>query len=262
MLRAELYRAFWNRAFVLAMVVGTLMLAYWLTSYCSIGPLPGDHPFVCNAYDAEIWALEGPIGLVAPLLATLTFVDSLVIDRISGYLRHVLLRSSYRRYFLTKFSANLLVGGAALAIPLLLVFAYTNLIYPRGILPIEQSRIIPGGYPHGPFSTIYRTAPDLYILLRIGLSFIFGAVYATVGLMFASFINNRYVVQALPFLLYNVANFVIAVLGFSAWRPPITLTPELNTLSSSFTVFGELGAIFVASLACLGVLARKERTLT
>lgn len=259
MFRAELYRAFWNRNLLLAIGLGLALLAYWLTPYCPLGPLPGDAPFVCNAYDGFIWALEGPIGLVVPLLAVLPFADSLCLDRQSGYLRNIFSRCSYHRYLGVKCLVNLAAGGIALTVPLLALFIATNLLFPRGIMPADQSRIIPGGYPSGPFSTWYRSMPDLYILSRIGLGFVFGATYATVGLALALFINNRYIVLATPFVAYMLANFVLTALGLMEWSPPFTLTPEIVLTTSALTVFGELGAIFIASVVCILIFGTRAR---
>ncbi len=258
MLRAELYRAFWNRSFLLALVLGILLLGYGLFEYSEGTDIPGANPFLCNAYDAVIWAQAGPVALFVPLLAVLPFADSYALDRTGGYLRHVLVRSSYRRYLFAKFVANLLAGGLAVALSLILLFACTNLIYPRGLLPIDQARI-GGAYPHGPLGPLYRTAPDLYILFLVGVGFIFGATYATLGLAFSSFVNNRYVVLATPFLLYHIANFVLAVLRLEEWTPPATFIPDAVKTTSWLTVFGELGGIFVVSVVCLLVLARKDR---
>jgi len=258
MLRAELYRAFWNRSFLLALVLGVLSLWYGLSEY-SEGPkdIPGAHPFNDNAYDAFIWAEEGPLSLLVPLIPVLPFAASCALDRTTGYLRHVLVRSSYRRYFLAKFVVNLLVGGLAVALPLLLLFGYTNLAWPRGLAPVNEARLPFERLP-GPLGYLYRPAPDLYIFFLIGLGFIFGATYATLGLAFSSFVNNRYVVLATPFLLYNVANFVLAVLRLEEWTPPATFVPFGINTTSWLTVFGELGGIFVASVVCLLVLARRR----
>ena len=258
MLRAELYRAFWNRSFLLALVLGILLLGYGLFEYSEGTDIPGANPFLCSAYDAVIWAQAGPVVLLVPLLAVLPFADSYALDRTQGYLRHVLVHSSYRRYFFAKFVANLLAGGLAVALPLLLLFACTNLIYLWGLLPIDQARI-GGAYLHGPLGSLYRIAPDLYILFRVGVGFIFGATYATLGLAISSFVNNRYIVLATPFLLYHIANFVLAVLGLERWSPPVTFIPDAVKTTSWPTVFGELGGIFVVSVLCLLVLARKDR---
>lgn len=257
MLRAELYRAFWNRSFLLALVLGILLLGYGLFEYSEGPDIPGANPFLCNAYDAVIWAQRGPVALLVPLLAVLPFADSYVLDRTCGYLRHVLVRSSHRRYLFAKFVVNLLAGGLAIALSLILLFACTNLIYPRGLLPIDQARI-GGAYPHGPLGPLYRIAPDLYILFLVGVGFIFGATYATLGLAISTIVSNRYIVLATPFLLYHVANFVLAVLRLEEWTPPATFIPGAVKTASWLTMFGELGGIFVASVVCLLVLARRR----
>ena len=258
MLRAELYRAFLNWSFLLALVLGVLLLAYGLSDY-SAGPkdIPGTHPFLYNAYDAVIWA-EDLLALLAPLIAVLPFADSYALDRTSGYLRHVLVRSWHRRYLSAKFAANVLAGGLAVALPLLFLFAYANLAYPRGFPPVAESRF-PFDYLPGPLGNLYRTTPGLYVLFLIGLGFIFGATYATFGLAISCFVNNRYSVLATPFLLYHVASFVLPVLRLGGWTASATFAPWMVKGTSWLTVFGELGGIFMVSVVCLLVLGRKDR---
>lgn len=260
MFREELYRAVWNRTFLLSLMIGLALLVPKLPEYCiNFDRGANFHPYNCNPYDALLYVHSGFFGLLAPLIATLPFGDSMVLDRAQGYLRNILLRTTFRRYFAAKFFVNLLAGGLAVAIPVLLVFIYANLIYPRGILPIDQARMTPGGYPNGPFKELYRSAPDLYALFRIGLAFLFGAIYANVGLLISLLVNNRYVVLATPFLLAMVGNFVLANLDLARWTPPTTLNPNMVSTTSALTVFGELGAIFAFCLIGLLLLARKER---
>lgn len=173
------------------------------------------------------WAEEGPLTLLVPLIAVLPFAASYVLDRTGGYLRHVLVRSSYRRYFLAKFVANLLAGGLAVALPLLLFYGFTNLTLPRGFPPVHESRI-PFERLSGPLGYLYRPAPDLYIFFLIGVGFIFGATY-------------------------------LAVLWLEEWRPPVTFIPHDVNSTSWLTVFGQLGGVFAVSVICLWVLARKDR---
>lgn len=259
MLREELYRAIHNRSFLLALVLGIVALWY---GFISSNPWPppkylllGEHPLENNAYDTWLFAFSGPWGLIAPLIAVLPFADSLVVDRTQGYLRHVLVRNSHRRYLLAKFLANLLAGGLAIALPMLLLFVFTSLQYPRGLPPLDHART----FVSGPLAHIYRIAPDLYVLFRVGLGFLFGAIYATLGLAISFLVKNRYLVLATPFLLYTIANFALAVLGLARWTPPVTVIPSGVTTTSSLTVFGELGGIFLASIVCLLLLARKNR---
>lgn len=252
----ELYRAFWNRAFLLTLILGVLSLILGLVAYAP-KYIPGADPFLNNAYDAWLWAHEGPHVLLAPLLAVLPFADSYALDRTQGYLRHVLIRVSRTRYFLAKFLANLLAGGLAIVLPYLAVFIYTSFAYPRGLAPVAQSRIPFDPLP-GPLGYLYRQAPDFYILFLIGLGFVFGAAYATLGLAISSLINNRYLVLATPFLLYHIANFVLAVLGLEAWTPPVTLIAHAVKTASWLTVFGELGGIFIISAVWFLALAKRD----
>lgn len=258
MLRVELRRAVLNRAFLLAILLGVAALGYRLTDYC-FAPLAMTPPFSCNAYDAVIWSESGPVALIVPLLAVLPFADSYALDRGLGYVRHVLVRSAYRSYLLAKLTANALTGGLAVAVPILVLFGYANLAYPRGLMAPDASRIVVGGYPFGPFGALYRSAPDLYVLFLVCLGFLVGVVYATLGLAISCCVENRYVVLATPFLLYNLANFVFAVLGLANLTPPATFVPEIATTTTGLSVFGELTGIFAVSVACLLALGRKER---
>lgn len=260
MLRSELYRAIWNRSLLLAILLGFAALVYGLLEY-NQGPhnLPGAHPFLYNAYDAVIWAQKGPISLLVPLVATLPFADSFALDRVQNYLSYVLVRSSLRRYFISKFLTNLLVGGLAVALPLLILFIITSITYPRGLLPIAESRAVVGGYPDGPMSHLYRLAPDWYILFLVAIGFIFGAVYATLSLAISLITTNRYIILATPFLLYHLANFVLAILRLEVWSPPATFIPDAVQGNSSLTMFGELGGIFLLSVLSLLLLGNKKR---
>jgi len=261
MVKMELVRAFISRSFLLALVIGLLSLVYGLADYAS-GPdpkdIPGASPFLNNAFDAFVWAENSLFALIAPLIAVLPFSDSFVLDRTYGYLNFILARSSYRKYLISKFLANLLSGGISLAIPLILIYIYTNIYYPRGFPSLVEARIPYDPMP-GPLGQLYRHNPDMYILFLVGLAFVFGSVYATLALAISSLVHNRYVVLSSPFLLYMVASFILAVLQMEIWSPPATLTPHSLNSTSWITVFGELGGIFLISSVVLLIVARKER---
>jgi len=149
---------------------------------------------------------------------------------------------------LLNFFANLLAGGICIAIPLLIMYGGINIFYPRGFPPMTppgEGRIsrIPYTLP-GPMAYLYRTKTDLYVFFLIGLSFIFGAVYASLGLALSLFFHNRYVVLATPFILYEVGSFIMNIVGKSEWSPVMTLIPFHHKRTSWLTVFGGLGVIF------------------
>ena len=265
MLRAELYRALRSRTFLLALMIGVVALAFGLYQYASFLITNPEYasinpPFFYNAYDATIWAQRSIIGLIVPMLAVLPFTDSLVLDRTSGYLRSVLTRTSYKRYLGAKFTACVLSGGLAVAVPLLLLFAYASSVFPRGLNLVEgQQRILSDPHTLGPFGALYRTAPDLYILALVALAFVFGAIYATFGLSISVFANNRYVVLATPWLVYFVVNFVVAILGLERWSPSATYAPHwLNNVGWIHLAVG-LGGLFLVSSLVFWTMSPKMK---
>lgn len=125
----DLFRALRNKNFALACVFGLIALAHGLADYepgisLRVAHLP---PFYINAYDAFIWAHNGIISIIAPLIATLSFADSLALDRSSGYLRFILLRTSRRNYLLSKMFACAVAGGLAITLPFVVMYGYTSL---------------------------------------------------------------------------------------------------------------------------------------
>lgn len=258
MIRVELSRALCNRYFVLACAVNLLALSYGFYYYNppQFDDIRGMHLLTNNAYDTWLFAHASSPSLLAPLVAVLPYADSYALDGLSGYSRFVLLRSSHMSYLFAKFLANSLAAGIAVALPLVILFGYTNLKYPRNLPPVSQSRI-PFEQLSGPFGDIYRSAPDFYILFLIALALLFGITYGTLGLFLSSLFHNRYVALAGPFVLYFIANFILAVLGLEEWTPPSTLVPHSVNSTSSVTVFGELGGILVLSL--LGLAITKSR---
>lgn len=237
MLREEIVRALKNRSFVFALILGLFALAQGSMDY--IFPLKFNSPeylklvppFFNNAYDAVIWTHQGGIfGLIAPIIAVLPFSDSLGAERVSGFLRFVLSRASYRQYFFSKMFACILAGGLSVSLPILLFFGFTNLYYPRGLnLDMYQNRVVtPDILPEalGPFGFMYSSHPDLYILSLALLVFIGGAVYAVLGLSISAITDNRYIALAAPFLAYTLVHFAASILLIPKWSPLSAFVPH------------------------------------
>ena len=233
MFREEIVRAFKNRSFVFALSLGLLALAQGSIDY--IFPLEFNSPeylklvppFYNNAYDAVIWSQNGIFSLIIPLIAVLPFSDSLTQDRVSGYLRFVLSRVSFRQYFFSKILACSLAGGLSVSLPILFFFGFTNLFFPRGINLDEYTiRLLTIPEALGPFGYTYRDQPDLYILSLVLLGFIGGAAYAVLGLSISATTDNRYIVLATPFPSYILAHFVTAMLLIPKWSPLSALIPH------------------------------------
>lgn len=233
MFHEEIIRAFKNRSFTLALVLGFFALGQGGSDY--IFPLKFNSPeylklvppFYNNVYDAVIWSQTGIFSLITPLIAVLPFSDSLAQDRVSGYLRFILSRTSFRRYFFSKIVACMLVGGLSVSLPILFFFGFMHLFFPRGInIDEHTARLITSPVALGPFGFTYHSQPDIYILSLVFLGFIGGAVYAILGLSISAITDNRYIALATPFPAYILAHFITAILLIPKWSPLSAFVPH------------------------------------
>ncbi len=225
-----------------------------------------EYPFMHNAFDCFIYgACHWVLPILATVIAVLPFADSLISDRSSGYVSFILSRAPFKKYIKSKFFANLIAGGVGLSLPLVIIYVIINIFYQRGFLPVpEPGEIwvnprIPYAALAGPMGNFYRVKPDLYVFFLIVLFFIFGAIYATLGLALSLFIHNRYVALATPFILSQVASFVFDVFGKSQLSTVSTLIPFACHRTTWLSVFGELGVIFLISIVCIFKFSSKKR---
>ncbi len=264
-LSLEFQRAFRNPRFI---IVFLLALASFLVGWSRLGT-PGtpyslaDSPL--NAYN--LWLMLPDFGYyvyLAPLLAALPYADSLLTDRKQGFLRHVSLRCSYRRYLSAKALANAAAGAAAVALPLLLLLCVTLLVAPAQVSGTQYfSRVYNATQPVDALGFLYNSQPLLYAFYIIFLGALFGAVYASLGLAVSTLFSNPYLVLAAPFAFFNVASYLtvssihLAVLG----QPAAALQPYTFPSSTTLQIAGQHLALILFAVACLSIFGRKTRLL-
>jgi len=54
---------------------------------------------------------------------------------------------------------------------------------------------------------LYKTLPDLFILVVSGAVFFIGAIFASLGMAFTLLINHRFIALSVPFLLSNLLQY-------------------------------------------------------
>lgn len=264
MLRMEMRRVLVSRFFWIALAIGTVSLLAGLASHMTgyeswreavNSGNPNFDPMFYNAFDAFLSARFGFISLLAPLLAALPFADSFALDKTSQFMRLTLPRAGRRRYMVTRLIVNAIAGGVVLVIPHLALYAATLLLLPQGLTTPEvymQQRMI----VQGPWEDIYTINPHLYLWIMMGLSFVFGCVYATIGLAAGCLTENRYVAVAAPLLAYIIGSFLLGAMGLSAMLPTVTFTPQLVTHSSDVFILGQLGVLMAVAVILYVVAAR------
>ncbi|MBI5822552.1 MAG: ABC transporter permease [Chloroflexi bacterium] len=223
-------------------------------------PPPGWHPSYFNAYNAWLAAIDVFV-LFAPLAATLPYADSYLRDREQGFARYALLRMTHRRYLVSKFVINGLIGGLAVALPMILFFGYTYSIYARTLPPLAWS-----GYTEewmraiGFLGGLFVPHPNLYIFARIMLGFLFGLTYATLGMAISPFVRSRYIVLAFPLVFCWVFAFLANFLGVPALSPDYVLVPDGILSSTATTILVPLGTtFFLSTISIFGFIRKYDR---
>jgi hypothetical protein len=147
------------------------------------------------------------LPLMAPVIVTLPFAASFIEDKEKFFLRNVLIRESRLYYFIQKYITTGLLGGLAVALPLFLLLVLNLVIYPKGSVNFFSAV--------GPFSAVFKYSQLAYAVILIINSYIFGFIYANIGLTISFFIQNKVAAIISPFLLYS-ARFLFYL---SAFRP-------------------------------------------
>ncbi|MDD4700185.1 MAG: hypothetical protein PHV07_08030 [Oscillospiraceae bacterium] len=211
-LKIELKRAFCNKLFLISVVIGCL-IAITHVGLDTV-PLASKLKITNGCYIFSVF--DQWIGLkftfwtslfftIFPLLASIPFADSFLVDRKSGYIKNILTRTSKKNYYISKFIAVFLSGGFAVAIPLVFDFYLTSLFIPAVIPDISS-----GEFPlvaNSTWVSIFYTHPFVYVFLYLLLIFVVSGILASVALAFSFIIKYQYVIALTPFLCFLAISF-------------------------------------------------------
>jgi hypothetical protein len=113
----------------------------------------------------------------------------------------VLARVPFRKYLTAKAVINAIIGGLAAVLPLVLMYIISSALTTA---PLNHPSVDTMALrPHlGFFRAIYFNQPDGFIWMIIGIVFIVGAVFASLGLGASLIINN------LVFLFLHTNDFI------------------------------------------------------
>lgn len=132
----------------------------------------------------------------ASLIASLPYAASYAIDAKNGFVKDVYTRMSRKKYFLVKYFVNGIVGGAVLALCLLITLAILLIIF-RGspIKPFTGQDIFTGAFEY-----FYNNNLLIYSFICILMLFGYGFIFSTLGLSIAVLTENMYLSLFFPLL--------------------------------------------------------------
>jgi hypothetical protein len=120
----------------------------------------------------------------------------------------MMVRTTRRNYFISKYGANFISASLITMIPLALNFAMLALFLPA--LKMESI------YPYGTigqgcmWAALYYERPFVYCLLYLLLDGIFAGLISSIGTAAAFVVKSKAVVIALPFILMLIFDYIDA----------------------------------------------------
>jgi len=251
-LTSNLKQAIFSWPFLAATLGTALVLLLSCTqdifqSFRTSGLLPFDYHS-----DLVLQALSGSaMTLVFPILAALPYTAAIADDVKSGFLKEYLPRTSVGKYLSGKVAACAVSGGLALVAGMLIAWGALALAFlPREAAPAVM-KAADGSILPTPISPIWG---------RFLLYFASGALWATVGMLFANLTGSRYMAYASPFVIF----YVLIILYERYFDFLYVLYPKEWLSPSGLWQYGNAGALLfvgelTAILALLAAYAGKRR---
>ena len=210
-IKIELERAFRSKGLLLSLLVGfCIAIVHFI-----LRVIPARNAGILSGFTAGITSYPtsvfnyfmmadslSPYGTlflnIFPILATIPFAVSYHEDR-KGFVKSLYIRCEKWKYLTAKYIAVFLSGGTAVVLPILLNLILTACMLPS-LVPVPNSRFIGGGDAF--MKDIFYTQPYLYMLIYLIICFIYGGIFASLGLACTTFFDYAFFIIIFPFGIY------------------------------------------------------------
>lgn len=231
-LKQDLGRSMINPGFFAGMV---FVLAILLPAAVFDAPLDGSRSFLNalgNIFHASGFA---PFAAIFPVLAYSTVFCE---EYGQGYFRLILHRTGVAHFAKVRILTVALSGGFMIAVPVGVVCLIAYAGSAHGIPTGSDEGLLAGTKI---MAAIIKYG-DWYILAgKFVLAFLFGALWALVGLIFAVWIPNRYVGLLAPFILYET---LWLFMGYVPYNPVFLLSGD-NVGSADYPLAAFIEVVYI-----------------
>ncbi|KFX60182.1 hypothetical protein FDC58_07875 [Clostridium botulinum] len=252
-LKNEIKKTLFSKRFIIASLIVFLSIIIPLIKTINIGFTINEFKQFCDGNDAFILArTDNILIIIAPLIATIIYSDSYLIDKQTGFLSHIYEKFSKRKYIQAKCIANCICSGLAIALPsLIALFIFILLL---GFNNTTLNQIV------GPFSFINDFSKTLYSLFLILLSFIFNSLFAMLGLGVSPWLKNKYLTFLFPFFYYINSAAIFPRIWLQNLNATFLFEPNLVVTEFDIILY-QIGLLIVGVLLFyLGVIKNHEET--
>lgn len=192
-------------------------------------------------------------GIFIPLISCLPYSYSYLEDKKSGFFNLINTRVKNKNYLYSKLISNAIAGGIAVSLPTLL-YGLIIIIFFKN----EATRDLLIN-PSGPFSELFKTNPNIYIIFFSFMEFLAGAMYATMGMAISSFINRKVITIISPLIISNIQSTLFRMIGLEYFTYFIMFGFHVIDIKISSVVFLFSITMILSSLAFF-IKGRKDYT--
>ncbi|WP_129111175.1 hypothetical protein [Bacillus toyonensis] len=241
-LRLSIKQAFCNRVSLIIMFSGLILISvyhyYYVIRYlgdAANGPISTEIKWIGfrdNEMDVYL--------LLMPVIASFPFSTSYNSDKSDGFKPFVSKGISLLPYSVTKYIVTFFCGGFLYTFPFILSLLFCKLTIPDGV-PTDGSGIINN---NGMFADLYSGSPITYIIVYIGINFLFAGLMALLGLAASAWSQKDYMALLFPFaatsIPYVLLNTILPSIGgapfhlYDPKQPLDGMSPYILTMQCTF----------------------------
>jgi hypothetical protein len=177
--------------------------------------------------------LSNLLPLTFPLLVVALYLPRVSDEFSNNFVNVARVRSSVSSYLGVKVATGALVAFVTFSLAVLLAGLLAFWIDPAlGLtkfrpeaMGMNQEALMVESLTRYTFSQLLASSPLVYCLVYAAWVGLNAAIYIVLGLLALALIENRFVALAAPFLVYQLANFTLAVLGFEEFGISTSIFP-------------------------------------
>ena len=178
--------------------------------------------------------------LIIPIICCIPFANKHFIDKRSGFNKFQIIRTSYRKYILSKILTTFISG-------FLCIFTISNILL-LIIVTVNSGNSFRSLFFNNTFlSTLSKDNFILFVFVYNIICSFMGGVYAVFGLCISTFVDNIIIQLAAPFLLYYVGSYVVSIIASQLFAPIIVTTFYATPGARYYHIFPQLILLLMLS---------------
>jgi hypothetical protein len=209
--------------------------------------------------DTYIILLREIIPLFFPAIVVIICIPSFLGELRHNFIMYTRTRVPIQIYLFSKAIVYMVVTGIVVFLLLFLPFLFITYIEPKlGIIQYTQDVSMMRDV-RVTFFYFMKYGTLVYALVYSSWVTVNAMIYSTIAFVLLLLLDNAYLALSLPFIYYNVGNFVTAVLGLEIFSPAITIFPFNIGEQPLWTVLVPFAVLVVILLVLLLLLVKNKR---